>query len=110
MQCAKCGAEVKPTDACCPHCSVASHKVEAVNNDDLEQNVHVTIEEHDDYEYSSTNHNRRVYIKQIQASRLGFWPMLVGGLLVVFIFIVALPIALLLSFVSAIFWFFFRRR
>jgi hypothetical protein len=112
MLCAKCGGEVKPTDTTCPNCSTASSKLQVIDPiESIDEEEKVRIEEGPGYyEYRSTGPNHRVYVKQVNMSRMGFWPMLLGLVVFLVVIILALPLAIFFAIAGSIFWFFLRRR
>jgi hypothetical protein len=110
MRCAKCGAEVKPSDTCCPNCALVSSKVEVIE-DVPGQEESIKVEERPGYyQYQSTGPQRHVYVKHVDLSHVGFWPKFVGALVLLFFFFIALPLMVLLFLGFAVFWFFLRRR
>jgi hypothetical protein len=110
MRCAKCGAEVKPSDTCCPNCALVSSKVEVIEDVPGHED-RIKVEEGPGYyQYQSTGPQRRVYVKHVNFAHMGFLPKLIGALVLLFIFFIALPLAVLLFLGFTVFWFFFRRR
>lgn len=109
MRCAKCGADVKPTDTCCPNCSQICTEIQTIQDvrseyDQQEQ----TAEGY--YEYKSAGPGRRIHIKQFNFSRMGIWSTLLGIIILAVIIILALPLAILLSLIFSVWWFLMRRR
>lgn len=109
MRCAKCGAEVKPTDAHCPKCAAGSCAEDFDNHAKPECGTQMTIDDNGGYYEDTRSDQHRIYVKQINFSRNGFWPALLGGILLILIFILALPVALFLIACFAVFIFFARR-
>jgi hypothetical protein len=110
MRCAKCGVEVKPSDTHCPNCARVSSKVEVIE-DVPGQEESIKVEEGPGYyQYQSSGPQHRVYVKHVNFSHMGFWPKLIGALVLLFIFFIALPLAVLLFLGFTVFWLLFRRR
>lgn len=98
MRCAKCGADVKPTDPGCPNCAQICGEIKTMED-----------AQSDYCAYGGIGPDRRIHVRRINLS-LGFWSRLLGIVLLMAVFIIILPLALLLTLIFATFWFILRRK
>lgn len=111
MRCAKCGADVKPTDLCCPNCSQTYTESQPVQDIQPIYDNREHSEEWSGYDTcGGAGSGRRIHVKHINLSRTGFWSALLGIVILITIFMLALPLALLLALVFSLWWLFLRRR
>lgn len=111
VRCAKCGAEVEPTDPCCPKCSqrdsgsFTAYEVEPDNDIDGQQGEMPAAGERN---WEGTGAGRQIHVRRFGFSRSGFWATLLGCVILVAMLVFALPFVVLFLLIGAL-WLLIRR-
>ena len=124
MRCPKCGGEMETDSSICSRCAAETGEVKVLRPDERDDFNGLTIQQGGEsenatgfkeetpgnYEYRSEGPGHRVYVRQVSfGSHMGFLTKLLIVAVILFLFFVALPIALIVLAVSSLIWWLVKR-
>ena len=125
MKCPKCGVEMENDGGVCSRCAAETAEVKVLPPDERDDFKGMTIQQGGEagdktgfreespgsYEYRSEGPGHRVYVRQVSfgSQSMGLLTKLLIVAVVLFLILVALPVALLVVAISSLIWWLVKR-
>lgn len=113
LNCIICGAKVQGDEEKCSDCKEVENKVQVLSVEERQDFDGITLEqdqkEQGYYDYEKSSANQKIYSKQFSIGHATLLTKIVIGIILIFMVVVALPVALFLISVVSLFLYLVRK-